>query len=101
MTERKDEAVDPSVPLRLFVLGRSRLMRRAIANARALGTVEVVDIGEYPEKAEADRILATPTLIRADSLPARIVGDLNDLEAVRYHLGLPFAEDDEESLEDR
>lgn len=96
MTEHKDDAVDASVPLRLFVLGRSRAVRRAIANARTLGDVEVIDVREDPERAEADRILATPTLIRVDSLPARVVGDLSDLEAARYHLGLPSMEDDDE-----
>ena len=95
MTDEAD-AVQPSVPFRLYVLGRSKTMRRAIANARTLGTVEVIDIAEYPERAEADRVLATPTLLRVDALPARIVGDFSDLEAVRYHLGLPSLEDDED-----
>ncbi len=90
---QEDGTLRPAVPLRLFILGRSATMRRAITNARTLGDVEVIDVGEHPERAEADRILATPTLIRVDSLPARVVGDLGDMEAVRYHLGLSFRDD--------
>lgn len=76
--------------LKLFVLGRTETVRRAIANARALGPVEVIDVRENPAMAEAARILATPTLVRDDDEPARVVGDLKDLEAVRRHLGPPF-----------
>ncbi|SDH20728.1 circadian clock KaiB family protein [Roseospirillum parvum] len=79
-----------SPALRLFVLGHSETMRRAITNARALGRVEVVDVRDDPAAAEAARILATPTLLREDDRPARIVGDLRDLEAVRAHLGPPY-----------
>jgi circadian clock protein KaiB len=79
--------------LRLFVLGHSETMRRAITNAKALGPVDVIDVRENPAAAEADRILATPTLIRADDMPARIVGDLRDLAAVRMHLGPPYDAD--------
>jgi len=75
--------------LRLFVMGRSDTMRRAVRNARTLGDVEVIDVRERPDLAEADRVLATPVLIRsADGEVVRIVGDLRDLDAVRRHLGL-------------
>lgn len=81
----------PQTPvLRLFVLGQSETVRRAIANARTLGPVEVIDVRDDPGAAEAARILATPTLIRTDETPARIVGDLRDLDAVRAHLGPPY-----------
>ncbi len=85
-------------PLTLFVLGRTETVRRAIANASALGPVTIVDVRENPAAAEAARILATPTLVRMDDTPARIVGDLSDMRAVRSHLGPPFdtAHDDAE-----
>jgi len=85
---KREDACFPR--LQLFVLGRSETMRRAIENAQALGDVEVIDVRQYPDRAEAAHILATPTLISLETeSTVRIVGDLNDLEAVRYHLGLP------------
>jgi len=77
-------------PLTLFVLGRTETVRRAIANASTLGPVTIVDVREDPAAAEAARILATPTLVRMDETPTRIVGDLSDMAAVRAHLGPPF-----------
>jgi circadian clock protein KaiB len=77
-------------PLTLFVLGRTETVRRAIANARTLGPLTIVDVRDDPAAAEAARILATPTLVRMDDTPARIVGDLSDMAAVRAHLGPPF-----------
>lgn len=83
----------PRPLLRLFVLGQTETVRRAIANARTLGPVEVVDVRENPGAAEAARVLATPMLMRTDEVPARIVGDLRDLAAVRAHLGPPYDAD--------
>ncbi|MBB4264779.1 circadian clock KaiB family protein [Roseospira visakhapatnamensis] len=82
--------------LRLFVVGRTAATRRAVANARTLGEVDIIDVREHPHLAEADRIIATPTLIRTDAVSVRIIGDLSDLDAVRAHLGPPFSrpEDD-------
>jgi circadian clock protein KaiB len=51
--------------------------------------VEVVDVFQQPALAEADRILATPVLIRL--LPTRrlsVIGDFGDLEAVASALDL-------------
>lgn len=76
--------------LTLFVLGHSETVRQAVHNAQTLGPVVVVDVRENPGAAEAAHILATPTLVRSDDTPARIVGDLRDLAAVRRHLGPPF-----------
>ena len=51
--------------------------------------VEIVDVGEQPEVAEAERIVATPMLVRVAPEPLRrIVGDLSDLDRVRWGLGL-------------
>jgi circadian clock protein KaiB len=51
--------------------------------------VEVVDVFEQPALAEADRVLATPVLIR--QLPTRhlsVIGDFADLDAVANALDL-------------
>ena len=49
----------------------------------------VIDVLEHPELAENEKILATPTLIKALPLPIRqIVGDLSDNEKVLLGLDL-------------
>jgi circadian clock protein KaiB len=51
--------------------------------------VEIVDVFEQPALAEADRILATPVLIRL--LPTRrlsVIGDFADVDAVATALDL-------------
>ncbi len=41
--------------------------------------LEIVDVSDNPDVAEADSIMATPTLIRMSPLPAlRLVGDVSD-----------------------
>lgn len=82
----------------LFVAGESPRSTRAIENlrklvARALAEdfeLVVVDVVEDPVAAETQRILATPTVIKAEPGPERrVTGDLSDLEAVGLALGLP------------
>ena len=82
--------------LRLYVSGGTARSRRAIATVRAmleqLGNhhqVEVVDVLETPARAEEDRIVATPTLVkRAPSPASRVIGDLSDARALMDALGL-------------
>lgn len=71
----------------LFVSGRSPRTETAIVNLRricdeVLGgscDVTIVDALEQPELAEAQKILATPTLIRESPAPRRrVTGDLSD-----------------------
>ena len=81
---------DPPLSLRLYVSGQALNSRTAIRNLKALrdalkdaAEVEVVDVREHPDLAEADRILATPTLVRRSPQPVRkIIGDLSDVERV-------------------
>ena len=77
------------IQLRLYVAGDSPRARHAIASLRRLdGThlagryaLEVVDVLAEPERAEADRVLATPTLLRVAPPPSRrILGDLGDVD---------------------
>ncbi len=87
--------------LQLYVVGRAARSQLAVANlvrlceARVPGgyELEVVDVIEHPEAAEAANVLATPTVIRLEPKPAcRIVGDLSHADVLLRGLGL----DDEE-----
>ena len=83
---------------RLYVAGRSARSQQAIANLRRIGEehlagrydLVVVDVLEDPESAETERILTTPTLVRAHPAPARrVTGDLSDLGRLAEALDLP------------
>ncbi len=59
--------------------------------------LEVVDIIKNPELAEKDKILATPTLVKASPPPEkRVVGDLSDKETVLSALGLTPQEENKQ-----
>ena len=77
--------------LRLFVTGASSRTGTAIANLRRICEqelggqyeLEIIDVLEHPEKAEDEKILATPTLIKTLPLPLRrVIGDLSNTENV-------------------
>jgi circadian clock protein KaiB len=82
--------------LKLYVVGSTPASERAIVAIEQLraalpGTVEieVIDVADRPEIAEAERVVATPMLVRVAPAPVRrIVGDLSDLDRVRWGLGL-------------
>ena len=79
-----------TLSLRLYVSGQALNSRAAIRNLESLraalspqAAVEVIDVREHPDLAEADRILATPTLVRRAPEPVRkIIGDLSDTQRV-------------------
>src|SRR5512140_1978295 len=75
--------------LRLYTAGYSPNSLRAAASARAICEqhfpeaydLEIVDMLKHPQRALADNIIVTPTLLKLMPLPAqRIVGGLNDTE---------------------
>ena len=77
--------------LRLFVTGASTRTAIAISNLRRICEqelegqfdLEIIDVLEFPELAEDEKILATPTLIKSLPLPLRrVIGDLSDTEKV-------------------
>ena len=77
--------------LRLYVTGKSSKSGTAIANLRriceqelqGLYDLEIIDVLEFPDRAEEEKILATPTLIKSLPLPLRrVIGDLSDKEKV-------------------
>ena len=68
----------------------------AVANLKAICAehftspvhLEVVDLLEHPERALADGIVVTPTLLRLSPLPLqRVVGSLSDMQQVLVALG--------------
>ena len=87
----------PSYVLRLFVSGMTRFSERAITSARAICeehlsgrySLEIVDITRDTAAAAAGEVIATPTLVREQPLPARrLVGDLSRRERVLAGLGI-------------
>lgn len=80
----------------LFVDGDSLLGRRALKNFQDIAdglfqngySLEVVDIFKSPERTEAFRVMAAPTLLLLAPMPQmRIVGDMRDREQFRKVLG--------------
>jgi circadian clock protein KaiB len=77
--------------LTLFVTGTSPRTRVATDNLKriceeeleGLYKLEIVDVLEHPQRAEDERILATPTLIKQLPPPLRrVIGDLSDKDKV-------------------
>jgi circadian clock protein KaiB len=84
--------------LRLYVAGQSPKSLRAFMNLKQLCEehlagryeIEVIDLVEHPALAQADDILAIPTLVRRLPAPLRrIIGDLSNTERVLVglHIG--------------
>src|SRR5256885_10791231 len=77
--------------LTLYVTGTSPRTQIAIDNLNRTCAdeldgryeLEIVDVLEHPQRAEDERILATPTLIKQLPPPLRrVIGDLSDKEKV-------------------
>jgi circadian clock protein KaiB len=82
--------------LTLYVAGDTPRSRQAMANlqricAELLGgraKCATVDVLDDPERADAERILTTPTLVRESPSPRRrVTGDLSDAQRVISALG--------------
>jgi circadian clock protein KaiB len=85
--------------LRLFVAGSTPRSLQAIEHVRRfcdqylMGAcdLEVVDIYQQPEMAQAAGIIAAPALIRQEPLPRlRLTGDLSDIGRLLAGLGSPL-----------
>ena len=83
---------------RIYVAGDALNSAHALANLRSLCLaylpdrhhIEVVDVFREPQRALADGIFITPTLVKIAPLPARIVvGALSQTKLVLQALGLP------------
>ncbi len=82
--------------LRLYVAGDAHNSVRAIANLTAICAdrlkgrhrIEIIDVFGEPNRALADGIVMTPTLIRVEPSPIRrIVGTLERADIVAVALG--------------
>ena len=65
---------------------------RAVCEARLPSgfRLEIVDAAQEPGRAEEQRILATPTVVRLAPLPQRrVIGDLSNHRRAADALGLP------------
>lgn len=83
--------------LKLYVTDHTLRSRQALVQLRRLCDeqfagqyeLEVVDVLEHPKEAAAQRILATPTVVRELPHPIRrIIGDLSDMDKVLAGLAL-------------
>ena len=86
--------------LRLFVTGASARTGTAIANLQRIceqelegqNELEIIDVLEFPDLAENEKILATPTLIKSLPLPLRrVIGDLSNTEKVLLGLEVHYS----------
>jgi circadian clock protein KaiB len=82
---------------RIYVAGDAENSARALTNLTALCRtylpgryrIEIVDVFTDPDRALADRVFMTPTLVRIEPSPVRrIVGTLSDRDKVLDALGL-------------
>lgn len=103
--EPAPEVFEGRYRFKLYVAGRSPRSDAAVRNIRRLCRerlggdcrIEVVDVAERPDVAEAARILSTPTLDKEAPPPLRrVIGDLSDSERLALALGL-FLEADLEA----
>ena len=85
------EGVLSKYVLTLYVTGTSPRTKVAIDNLDRICKqeldgqyeLEIVDVLEHPQRAEDEKILATPTLIKELPPPLRrVIGDLSDKEKV-------------------
>lgn len=72
---------------KLYITGHTPASERAVVNLRRICdrefgdvcNIAIIDVLEYPQLAEDEKILATPTLIKELPPPCRrVVGDLSD-----------------------
>ena len=82
---------EPRLRLRLYVAGNAPNSVRALAHVRAIcdehfasaHELEIVDLLKYPQRALADGIIVTPTLLKLLPLPVqRVIGSLSDTNQV-------------------
>lgn len=83
--------------LRLYVAGQSPKSVTALSNLRRVCdqylsgryTIDIIDLMKDPQRAQADQIVAIPTLIRKLPEPVkRILGDLSNMDRVVLGLDL-------------
>lgn len=92
-----EAAATPRLELRLYVAARAPNSVLALANLDAICReyandryrLEIIDVLENPQRALADGVLVTPTLIKRSPAPAeKLVGNLSEKAKVLFALGL-------------
>jgi len=81
---------------RLYIHGDTPRSKKAIAQVERLCgkylagryRVECVDLLKTPERAPMDQILATPTLMKLNPPPIRVLGDFSDEQQVLEIMGI-------------
>ncbi len=93
-----NEPVQPEYVLQLYVTGTTVRSARACANVWKICDqylngryrLEVIDLYQQPQLAQAEQIIAAPTLIKQLPVPVRrVLGDMSKTERVLVVLGLP------------
>ena len=93
----RQAAESPGYDLRLYIAGQTPRSIAAVCNLRKLCEtylsgryrLDVIDLMEEPRRAERDRIVAVPTLIRRwPGAVTRIIGDLSNSECVLTRLNI-------------
>lgn len=93
----RSTGVEPRFLFKLFVAGQTARSQLAIANLRriceerfpGISVLEIIDVERDPARAEAERILTTPTVIKERPAPSRrLTGDLSDTDQVLLGLAL-------------
>ncbi|MGV3704256.1 MAG: circadian clock KaiB family protein [Arcticibacter sp.] len=83
--------------LRLFITGASTNSARAISNVRRICemhlkdrySLEIIDVYQQPERAQAEQLIALPLLIKKAPGPERrLIGDMSDEKKVLRGLGI-------------
>jgi len=83
--------------LRLYITGHTPRSARAIANIRRTCDqflkdryeLTVIDLFDDPEKAQQEKVIAVPTLVKTLPLPLRrLIGDLSDESRVLLALDI-------------
>lgn len=96
MTEPLSPSQRAPFKFTLFVTGATARSMRAVANVKRfcvseLGgnyELEVVDLYVYPDRAQADQVVAVPTLVRHLPRPIRYaIGDLSDARSMLEAIG--------------
>lgn len=93
------ETLTPVCRFQLFVAGNTPNSLEALSNLTRLcrehlpgrHEIDVIDVFLEPSRALAERIFMTPTLIRQEPSPLRIVGTLGNAEPLFLALGLQTA----------
>ncbi|MGZ3750580.1 MAG: circadian clock KaiB family protein [Mucilaginibacter sp.] len=97
MTDLKFGSNSSAYMMRLFVAGASPNSTRAISNLKVIletylkdnYELEIIDVYQQPEKAEYERMIALPLLIKqSPGIERKLIGDMSNTDKVLKSLGI-------------